>query len=40
MDDWMTQIFTMAKGYEKRLDDQDRINSAVKDWILEHSKRK
>ncbi len=39
VDDWMTQIFTIVKGCEKRLDDQDRINSAVKDWILEHSKR-
>lgn len=40
MDDWMAQVFTMVKGFEKRMDDQDRINSAVKDWILEHSKRK
>lgn len=40
MDGWMTQVFAMVKGYEKRLDDHDRINAAVKDWILEHSKRK
>lgn len=26
MDDWMTQIFTMAKGLEKRLDAQDDRN--------------
>lgn len=39
LDLWMTQMFGMVKAYDKRLDDQDRINSAVKDWILEVSKR-
>jgi hypothetical protein len=39
IDQWTTNMFATIKAYDKRLDDHDRINEAVKDWILEASKR-
>lgn len=39
VDQWTTNMFATIKAYDKRLDDHDRINEAVKDWILEASKR-
>lgn len=39
IDQWTANMFGTLKAYDKRLDDHDRINEAVKDWILEASKR-